>query len=214
MLAAYILEDESYTVRFLEKIIGDHPRVDSAQGFSHSALLLEALDNSKPDVVFLDIELSPDEAENGIDIARIINDRLPEIDLVFVSGYSRYALESFNVHPYDYLLKPINKDKLARILDELAEKKEACLSPSTPYVIPGKTVIKTSDGLAFIDWNDVYFIEKQGRKALIHTDRGICKVRCALGELEPLLPPQFIQAHKSFVITGTRFIHQSQATSP
>lgn len=200
MLEAYILEDEPYTIRFLEKIIGDHPRVDSAQGFSLSPLLLEALANARPDVIFLDIELSPAEAENGMDIARTIYARYPETDLVFITGYSRYALESFNVHPYDYLLKPIDKERLARVLNELADKKEARLTQAAPYVIPDKTIIKTGDGLAFIDWDEVYFIEKQGRRAIIHSDRGICKVRCSLGELEPLLPAQFIQAHKSYVI--------------
>ncbi len=200
MLEAYILEDESYTLRFLEKIIGDHPRVDMARGFSSSQLLMEAINDSLPDAIFLDIELSPAEAKNGIDIAQDIYARNPEINLVFITGYSRYAIDSFSVHPYDYLLKPLNKDKLARILHELADKKESQLTQTPVFVTSGKTVIKTGDGLAFIDWDDVFFVEKQGRRALIHTDRGICKVRCVLGELEPILPPQFIQAHKSYLI--------------
>lgn len=200
MLDIMILEDESYTLRFLEKLIGDHPCASRVRAFSSSRDLRLALDLASPDIIFLDIELAPDEAVNGIDLAKEIYSMNKDILMVFITGYAGYALESFNVHPFDYLLKPINKEKLHRIIAEADERKENMKQKKAAVSTPAKTVVKTGDGLAFVDWQDVYFIEKQGRCVLIHTRQGICKTRCVLSDLEPILPEQFIQAHKSFII--------------
>jgi len=200
LLDVFVLEDENYTLRFLEKLILEHPNVESVRGFSSSSGLCEALQTHQPDIIFLDIELAPSEALNGIDLAKQIYASNQGILLVFVTGYASYALESFKVHPFDYLLKPVNKERLTKIIKEAAQRIEMQMSADSPYLARNKTVIKTGDGLAFIDWNDVYFIEKQGRRVLIHGRHGACKARCLLHELEPFLPEQFIQAHKSFIV--------------
>ncbi|MEN6351041.1 MAG: LytTR family DNA-binding domain-containing protein [Syntrophomonas sp.] len=200
LLDVFILEDENYTLRFLEKPISEHTCVESARGFSSSADLCEALITHQPDIIFLDIELAPSEEFNGIELAKRIYASNQGILLVFVTGYASYALESFSVHPFDYLLKPINKERLAKIIQEAAQRIETQMSANAPYLARNRTVIKTGDGLAFIDWNEVYFIEKQGRRVLIHSQQGICTARCLLHELEPFLPEQYIQAHKSFIV--------------
>jgi len=66
----------------------------------------------QPDIAFLDIELSLEEGFNGIQVAAMINDISPETKLVFVTGYTKYALDCYSVHPYDYLVKPITKGSL------------------------------------------------------------------------------------------------------
>lgn len=200
LLDVFILEDENYTLRFLVKLVSEHTCVESARGFSSSADLSKALMTHQPDIIFLDIELAPSEALNGIELAKRIYASNQGILLVFVTGYASYALESFTVHPFDYLLKPINKERLAKIIEEAAQRIETQMSADSPYMARNKTVIKTGDGLAFIDWNDVYFIEKQGRRVLIHGQHGVCTARCLLHELEPFLPEQYIQAHKSFIV--------------
>lgn len=200
LLDVFILEDENYTRRFLEKLISDNPGVESVRGFASSSDLCSALSGHQPDIIFLDIELAPSESINGIELARTIYASNQEILLVFVTGYASYALESFSVHPFDYLLKPINKERLAKIIKEAAQRIETQMNADSPYQARNKTVIKTGDGLAFIDWNEVYFLEKQGRRVLIHGQQGVCTVRCLLHELEPFLPEQYIQAHKSFII--------------
>lgn len=200
LLDVFVLEDENYTLRFLEKLISEHPNVESVRGFSSSSSLCEALQEHQPDIIFLDIELAPNEALNGIDLAKKIYAANQGVLLVFVTGYANYALDSFRVHPFDYLLKPINKERLNKLIEEAAQRIEMQMRTQSPYLARNKTVIKTSDGLAFIDWNEVYFIEKQGRRVLIHSRHGVCKSRCLLHELEPFLPEQFIQTHKSFIV--------------
>lgn len=192
-----ILEDEEYTLRFLEKLISEHPLVKQAIGTSSSIEAINLAKQLAPDVAFLDIELKPQDAFNGIEVANSINSINPNIKFIFVSGYSKYAIDSFAVHPYDYVLKPIKKTKIFNILSELANGiPQSRLQANANQ----RLVFRSDEEIFFVNTDDVFFFEKLGKKAFIHCKNGVREATCIFNELEPLLGSQFMRVHKSFVI--------------
>ncbi len=71
-----------------------------------------------PDILFLDIELPGD---NGVTVGKYIRDMINDngMTIIFISHKSNYAMELFQVHPYDFLIKPINKDRIHGLLEQL-----------------------------------------------------------------------------------------------
>jgi len=209
MVNILVLEDESYTLKFLEKIIKDHPAVNLLIGTTCSHAAMRAVNENKIDIAFLDIELAPQEACNGLEVAKAINKVSPLTRFVFITGYTKYALDSFSVHPYDYVLKPIKIDKVMSIITALEEEiiKEAAYL----HKDNDRLVVKTPNGIIFVNIPDIIFIEKQRKKAIIHCSNGMIEAICRFNELESFLGHNFIRGHKSFII-NTDKIYQIKDT--
>lgn len=170
MLSVFILEDDNYTQRFLEKLISGHPQVAKVLVASTAKKAIQVAEEFNIDVAVLDIELSQYDSCNGIEVAKNLKAMQPNIMLIFVTGYTHYALESFSVHPYDYIVKPINKAKLTDILTEIASIKD---TPPDKELIPKKNIsLKIDNQIFYVNFDDIFFIEKIGKKALIHTKNG------------------------------------------
>ncbi len=194
-----ILEDEKYILQFLMQLISSHPLVTKVVGAidSKQAILLSR--ECIPNIAFLDIELGDEEGWNGIDVARTIRSISPHTKLVFVTGYDRYALDSFQVHPYDYVLKPINPGRIMHLITALSKETKPATHQETD-----KLVIKTNNEVILINYSEIFYIEKQGNCTLIHTESDIYKASESLYELESLLPPRFLKSHKSFIVNLDR----------
>lgn len=204
MLNVLILEDEIYTLRFLEKLISEHPLVGQTTGTSSGSEAITRAGTLNPHIAFLDIELAPQDVLDGIEVARCLQTICPEIKLIFVTGYSKYAVDSFTVHPYDYVLKPIKKSKIYDILGELAQTIPIAKPASS---IPHRMVFKSEDELVFVDTEDILYFEKLGRKAFVHSLSGLHEVICSFNELELLLNSQFIRIHKSYIVNMEKVTH-------
>ena len=88
--------------------------VDEALGFTRPAAALEYLEQNRADLALLDIDMP---GMNGIELAAAIREMQPEMQIIFLTGYARFALEAFEVHPSGYLLKPVKKEKLTAEID-------------------------------------------------------------------------------------------------
>lgn len=194
MLSILLLEDEQYTRGFLKKLVSENPFVDKVIDTPSGNEAISIARSHKPDVALLDIELAPEEELNGIQVAKLIYNFNPETYFVFITGYSQYAVESFAVHPYDYILKPVKKDKINEIIRSLAGKikKRARSSPE-------KIIFKVKNEIFMVDPDDIIFIEKQNKFILIHTSSNVFKMFQALGEFEEKLGGNFLRVHKSFI---------------
>lgn len=95
--------------------------VEEATGFTRPGDALCFLEQNRVDAALLDIDM-PD--MNGIELARNIRETWPDLPIIFLTGYSQYALEAYAVHPSGYLLKPVKKEKLAEELAYAAGKAE------------------------------------------------------------------------------------------
>ncbi|HHW61265.1 MAG TPA: response regulator transcription factor [Syntrophomonadaceae bacterium] len=192
METVLILEDEEYTLEFLELLVSKHPLVDKVLAVNDSRSAVTAAQNYLPQIALLDIELAPGDSFNGIETAEMITRVSPNTVLVFLTGYGKYALGAYSAHPYDYLLKPVQKEKLNNMITEIITKKESGANSKMPLKVKEGTILLSPDSLLCI--------EKNGKKALIYTDQDTYESNYNLNELENLLSEQFARVHNSYIV--------------
>lgn len=121
-IRAIIVDDEPLARRGIEIRLGGHPDVEVVAQCENGREALAAIMREQPDLVFLDIQMP---GLSGLDVlARLPHQSIPLI--VFVTAFDRYALDAFEAHALDYLLKPINDTRfnqaLGRVRDALLQR--------------------------------------------------------------------------------------------
>ncbi len=119
MLKAFIVDDEQPALLQLKGLLTDFKEITVVGMFTSPQEALERFREQQPEVVFLDINMPN---LQGVELAAELRDINPEIMVVFVTAYSEFALESYEVFPLDYLLKPVDKARLGKTVQELVAK--------------------------------------------------------------------------------------------
>ena len=201
MLRILLLEDENYTRKFIKKLITessiDFEIFDTAKGEEAVAIAKE----HRPHIALLDIELGENEGLNGLEVAKLIRNISPETKFVFITGYSKYALDSFSVHPYDYILKPIDIEKVINTLNTLGKM---IISEGGNLTSSDKIIIRNKNETLFIPLEEIIFIETQYRGTIIHCENEIYSSSQILANMEKQLNEHFIKTHKSFIVNKNK----------
>lgn len=189
-----LLEDDIYTRKFFTELLYDTPGVDRVMDTScaHEAVNLAKIHH--PDLILLDIELAAEDL-TGLEVAKQIYSFDQEAYLVFLTAHSQYAISSFAVHPYSYILKPVVIDEFRQLILEIAEKvhsQDKQISHALPVPFGHKT--------DFILKEDITFIEVRGKRSIINTKTGQWATYQPLDEIEKQLTNHFIRAHRSFLV--------------
>jgi DNA-binding LytR/AlgR family response regulator len=188
---AVIVDDEAPARAELRHLLGAREDVEVV-GEAASARAAAEL-ASGCDVLFLDIELA---GASGLDAARLLQDAPSPPAIVFVTAHAEYAVDAFAVEAFDYLLKPVDPERLARVLERLAERRRqpAAREPrKIPVVAGGRTEL--------IGHEQVRYVQAEGDYSRVHTfDRSYLST-ASLRELEAALPAErFVRIHRSFLV--------------
>ncbi len=167
---------------------------------------LKVVERTVPDAVFVNIQM-PD--LDGLTAVRILQQKLPELFVVFVSEHTNYAVEAFKLNATDFLIKPFSVDRLGETLARIAHNR-SLLETNKIYnfskkeeasCLIGRLMLKCGHGITIIDKNTILFVEKKWQKCLFHTTSNIYESTCSLSSLEKILvEPYFFRCHKSFII--------------
>lgn len=156
-----------------------------------------------PDVIFLDIQMP---GMNGFDMLQKL-DEIPKV--VFITAYDEFALKAFEVNALDYLLKPVDPERLketilklqqpeeefATKLNDLPERRDTFLSSGD------KIFIKDGEKCWFIDINDIRMFESDGNYVKVYFDRFRPLILRSLNSLEERLDPKlFFRANRKFIV--------------
>ena len=109
-MTAICVDDEPLVLQLTLSLFRDLPGFQEVEGFAGPLEALDWLENHTPDIALLDIDMP---GMNGLELARRIRDMHPDTAIIFLTGYSEYALDAFQLHASGYLMKPINREKLA-----------------------------------------------------------------------------------------------------
>lgn len=129
MMKVIIMDDEAPVLRLLKHVLESFADVEIIGEYTNSLQGLQAIREQQPDICFLDVEM-PD--LNGFQVIQEVKDT--KAQFVFVTAYDYYAVEAFRVDAADYILKPIFRDEVERVLNKLR-----------PRIEPRKLEPKTSE---------------------------------------------------------------------
>ena len=113
MMRAYLVDDEPLAIKRLTRMLDATDRVEIVGSTNDPQTALEFLRGHPVDVLFLDIQMP------GLSGFELLDQIHPQPLVIFTTAYDRYALEAFDVNSIDYLLKPIEPERLDRALDKL-----------------------------------------------------------------------------------------------
>ncbi|OXS57549.1 histidine kinase [Cohnella sp. CIP 111063] len=132
-----LVDDEPLALRSLRRaLLNETNDLTIAAEYSNPYEAMSGILEHRPDAVFLDIQMPK---IDGLKLGKQIQAALPGIEIVFVTGYDRYAVKAFELYALDYVLKPVNSQRLRQTLERVKEKlaiKGARQAPTgdVPYV--------------------------------------------------------------------------------
>lgn len=200
-----IIDDEKLALAEMRLLLSAHPGVEVAGEAMNVKDALEVWQREKPDLVFLDIQLR---GETGFDFVGRLEEPWPRI--VFVTAYDRYAIRAFECNALDYLLKPVQPERLAETLRRVRSSPRPA-----PAAQPEDCVfVKMNATARFLPWNDILSIRSEGNYTrLFLKDGNTPLILRTLKEWKNLAPlGQFLQAHRSALVHG-RAIRELRSTA-
>lgn len=194
-----IVDDERLSREELKKILKkNHPEVEVIAECANATEGKQKIEELKPDLVFLDIEM-PD--KTGFEMLNEIN-AIP--DVVFISAYDEYAIKAFEFQALDYILKPIDAQRLAECIKkyQIKEEKENQIVTKTDKLNKdAKVFLKDGDNCWFVALKDVIVFESLGNYVKVHLPNSHPIIFNSLNALEERLPADmFFRANRKFII--------------
>jgi DNA-binding LytR/AlgR family response regulator len=197
MIRALLVDDESPARSELRYLLAQHEDVEVVGEAASAQEALTLARDLRYDVVFLDVEMP---GLTGVEAAPLVRERREPPAVVFVTAHEHYAVEAFAVEAFDYLLKPVDPDRLARVVERLRERTTENVAPveKIPVVSGSRTEL--------LDFDQVHYVQADGDYSRVHTyDRAyLCTI--SLGELEEKLGPRFARIHRSHLVNLAKVV--------
>lgn len=197
LVNALIVDDEPDVRQGLRALLGAHPEVQIIGEAGSVAEALVFLQSQAPDVLFLDMEMP---GGSGLELERSL-DR--SIRTVFVTAYPDYALKAFHFGAVDYLLKPVDPDRLALTIERLLGGVPESISSVSPVL----DCMGVSGQLERIRISEILWIEAFQNYARVFTanDQNAVLYRQKMSVLERLLPADlFVRVGRGEIIQLAR----------
>jgi two-component system LytT family response regulator len=209
-----IVDDESLARDRTRQLLEEEPGVEIVGECASGPEAVAAIESIGPDLVLLDVQMP------GMDgfavLAKVSPGRLPAV--VFVTAHDEHALEAFQVHALDYLLKPFDAERLRESLQRARERIRsapphafdrrilAMLADLKPRARKlDRIVLRAGGRLSFLKTDEVDWIEGEGNYLRVHAGKQSYLLRETLSDIEARLDPaRFVRIHKSTIVNTER----------
>ena len=214
LIRTIIVDDEPLACRRVHRLLRADEEIQVLALCTNGEQAVEAIHHHHPHLLFLDIQMP---GMDGFEVLEAIDKRkLPQI--IFITAYDRYAIQAFEVHAVDYLLKPFDRERFEKAVDRAKEfirhnqqtniskelealREEIRLKPA--YL--DRFVIKTGGRIYFLKSQHIDWIEAQGKYVAIHSGKESHVLREGISSVEEDLDPQkFVRIHRSTIVNIER----------
>lgn len=176
------------------------PEVEIFEGDS-GAKALEMAEKESLDILFLDINLGD---ISGTVLVNAIKNMQSGLPVVFVTAYSEYAIQAFELGVEDYIMKPFSPNRLEKVLGRLQERKQGqskLLEQDKNQRPPKRIAINVGTKTIFEDVDNIVYIETYNRGCMVYTHSNSYSDSRTIGEYEKKLTGgRFFRIHKSYLI--------------
>ena len=201
MINAIIVDDERLARKELKRILEEQKKIKIIAECGNADQAIEAIDDKKPDLVFLDIQMP---GRNGFELLEDL-DYTPEI--MFITAYDEYAIKAFEVNALDYILKPIEEERFATSLESVIEKIEARKKNEDQDITNDalsendQVFLKDGDRCWFVQLKDIRLFESEGNYVRVFFDQEKPLILKSLNNLEKKLSDKiFFRANRKHMI--------------
>jgi two-component system, LytTR family, response regulator len=205
-LRAILVDDEESARDVLQNLLLRFcPEVELVAKCENVLVAVDAIKKEKPDLVFLDIEM-PNHA--GYELVKFFTEI--NFKIIFVTAYDKYAVRAFEIAAFDYLLKPIDIERLKSAVTRVRQyynteqqvQRIALLSNMMETKVLKNIAVTDKGQQHIISIEDIIAIEAQESYCIIHTTEKKIVASKNLKHFETILEslPQFFRVHKSWII--------------
>ena len=209
-----IVDDEPLARDRIKRFLRDEEDVHVVGECGNGLEAIESITHKNPDLVFLDIQMPE---KTGFEVIKALpTGKLPTI--IFVTAYDQYALQAFDVHALDYLLKPFNRERIkravARAREQIEHKRLGNLDERLNSLISDlrsekkyldRLVVKAVGRVFFLKTDEIDWIEAAGNYVKLHVGREAHMIRETMNGIEAKLDPRkFLRIHRSTVVNIDR----------
>ncbi|MGZ3919861.1 MAG: LytR/AlgR family response regulator transcription factor [Bacteroidia bacterium] len=195
-MKAIIIDDERLARQELKNLLSAYKEVEIVAECSDATQALEKINELKPDVIFSDINMP---GKTGLQLAEEISGT---IDVVFITAHDDHAIKAFELNAFDYLLKPIQPQRLAETIKKLSVKESSSKSENnTPLSIKDMVFIKDGEKCWFVKLEDVRLFESEGNYVRVYFENFKPLILRSLNSLETRLnEKEFFRASRKHII--------------
>jgi len=214
MYQVLIVDDEPLARDRIRRLLSDQEDMTVVGECGDGVCAITSIKELDPDLVFLDVQMPE---MDGMEVVRTVGTKdFPAV--IFVTAHDSYALQAFEVHAVDYLLKPFDRlrfqEALQRVRRRLSENKQEnfndqlktfmqSLHPSNHY--QQRLAVKTDGRVFLLNVQDVDWLESAGNYICLHVGKQTHIIRETLTQLEDQLDPQkFARIHRSAIVNMER----------
>lgn len=195
-IQALIVDDEDLARSDLNALLSKIPYIEVIGEASNLKTAIEFIEKNNPDVIFLDIQLS---RELGFDLFEKIE---VKAKVIFVTAFDKYAIRAFEVNALDYLIKPVDPERLSLTLERLINNTEKVEKKSSEFNYSDSIFIDNGNNFSFLRINSIVMINASGVYTELFTNKAITLIsNKSMKEWETRLPQNtFIRIHRSTII--------------
>ena len=211
-ISAIIIDDEILAVKRLTRLLINHQDLIEVIGEAYDGGSgLELVDRLKPDIVFLDVEMP---VLNGFEMLAKLKHKAK---IIFTTAFENYAIKAFEENSVDYLLKPIEAERLSKSIYKLKNLDSIITGPIQPEQIINllkildarkevKSVpVKIGNKIILVKYENIIFFEAKEKFVYITTDDNKEYLTdFTITSLEEKLGPVFIRLHRAFIINSNK----------
>ena len=211
MIRVVIADDEPLARNRIRRLLSGDKDIEIVAECKNGKETVAALDQHQPDLLFLDVEM-PEVDGFGV-LEQVGAENMPVV--IFVTAYDQYAVQAFETHALDYLLKPFDEDRFHKALQrarfqversrtgEITTRLLAMLHDVRPQPTPAsdRLVIKSGGRIVFLKSEEIDWVEAAANYVRIHTGNEEYLMRETMNAFEAKLDSRrFMRIHRSIIV--------------
>jgi len=208
LLRTILIDDEQPARDVVRHYLKDFPEIEILGEFSDGFSGLKAIQDLKPDLVFLDVQMPK---LTGLELLDLL-DQPPLI--IFSTAYDQYAIKAFEMNAIDYLLKPYSKERFTQAVQKAIAMAGSGIMIAAPVQNLVKALdenpeflqriaVKSRHKVSVVPIDEIIFLEAEGDYVMIHTkDARHLKEKTMKYFETHLDPSQFIRIHRSYIVNA------------
>jgi two-component system, LytTR family, response regulator len=204
-IKAIIVDDEALARDSIREAVNQFDDIEIINECTNGFEAVQAIHQSKPDLIFLDIQMPK---LDGFDVVELLGKEAPAI--IFVTAYDEYALRAFEAEALDYLLKPVNNQRLQKSIQRVREQLSSKVPRQMEQLIDlhqenmaplTRVLIRDGMDIHILPEEDIIYIEAKEDYVKFHTEKRSYMKLERMSNLENKLNPRnFCRIHRSYLL--------------